>query len=70
VGVLNRLFEEGAEVTPETLAAKGLCAKGDLVKILGDGDLKKKLRVRAHAFSRSARTKIEEAGGTCEVIGR
>ena len=70
VGVLNRLFEEGAEVNPETLASKGLCARNDPVKILGDGELRKKLHVKAHAFSKSARKKIEEAGGTCEVIGR
>ncbi|MDQ7038802.1 MAG: 50S ribosomal protein L15 [Aquificota bacterium] len=70
VGVLNKLFEEGEEVTPEKLAEKGLCSERDLVKILGDGEITKKLTVKAHAFSRSAKEKIEKAGGTCEVIGR
>ena len=70
VGLLDRLFEEGAEVTPEALAEKGICSKGDLVKVLGDGDVTKRLTVKAHAFSRTAREKIEKAGGTCEVIGK
>ncbi len=70
VGTLERIFEEGAEVTPEVLSQKGLCSKRDLVKILGDGELKKKFTVKAHAFSRSAKEKIEKAGGTCEVIER
>ncbi len=70
VGVLDKLFEEGAEVTPEVLAEKGLCSKKDLVKILGDGEITKKLKVKAHAFSKTAKEKIEKAGGTCEVIGK
>jgi len=70
VSTLNSLFSDGDEVTPEILARKGLCGKGDLVKILGDGDLDRKLRVKAHAFSESARRKIEDAGGSCEIIGR
>lgn len=69
VGTLEKLFEDGSEVTPEVLAQKGLCSKGDLVKVLGDGELTKKLTVRAHAFSKTAKEKIEKAGGTCEVIG-
>ncbi len=68
VKVLNRLFEDGAEITPQELIQKGLCSKGDLVKILGDGKLEKKLNVKAHAFSKSAIKKIEEAGGSWEVI--
>ncbi len=67
---LDKLFEEGEEVTPEALQRKGLCSKGDLVKVLGDGELTKKLTVKAHAFSKSAKEKIEKAGGICEVIGR
>ena len=70
VGTLERLFGEGAEITPEVLSQKGLCSKRDLVKILGDGEIKKKLTVKAHAFSKSAKEKIEKAGGTCEVIER
>ena len=58
-------FEAGAEVTPESLAQAGLIrnTKFDL-KILGHGDLSKKLTVSAHNFSRSAREKIEQAGGS------
>ncbi len=70
VKTLEKLFKDGDEVTPEELVKRGLCAKGDLVKILGDGEITKKLTVKAHAFSRSAREKIEKAGGSCEVIGR
>ncbi len=70
VGTLQELFEDGAEITPELLARKGLCSRKDRVKILGDGELTKKFTVRAHAFSRSAREKIEKAGGSCEVIGK
>ncbi len=70
VGVLDKLFSEGDEVTPEALAQRGLCSKGDLVKILGKGEITKKLTVKAHAFSKSAKEKIEKAGGVCEVIGK
>jgi large subunit ribosomal protein L15 len=64
VSALDR-FDDGAEVTPEGLAAVGLIrnTRKD-VKILGKGDLAKKLTVSAHAFSASAREKIEAAGGT------
>lgn len=65
---LERYFEAGDEVSPETLLQKGLVRKGMPVKVLGDGELTKALRVRAHAFSRSAREKIEALGGTCEGI--
>jgi large subunit ribosomal protein L15 len=64
VGSLDR-FEDGAEVTPETLAAAGLIRSTRTdVKILGQGDLARKLTVSAHAFSATAREKIEAAGGT------
>ena len=57
------------EIGPDELRAAGLVKKRDkLVKVLGHGDLSKKLTVRAHAFSGSARSKIEQAGGTAEVI--
>ena len=62
-------FEDGAEVTAEALLEKGIlskCVYG--VKILGNGNLTKKLTVRANAFSASAKTKIEEAGGKAEVV--
>lgn len=66
---LDEAFDDGATVTPELLAEKGL-AKGrrDAVKILGDGQLTKKLTVRAHRFSASAEEKIRAAGGTVERI--
>src|SRR6476469_9813381 len=67
---LEARFDAGAEVTPETLAAAGLATRKDVnVKILGRGELKKKLTVTAHGFSASARAAIEAAGGTVEVIG-
>jgi len=62
-------FEDGARVDAAVLKAAGLTnGPGDGVKILGDGDLTKKLTVCAHAFSASARAKIEAKGGTCEVV--
>lgn len=68
VGELNR-FEDGARVDEAALRSSGLAnGRGDGIKILGDGDLNKKLTVTAHSFSASARTKIEKAGGTCEVF--
>jgi ribosomal protein L18E len=62
-------FDAGAEVTPESLVDKGLLknTKTD-VKLLGDGELTKKLTVRVHAISASAREKIEAAGGTVELL--
>src|SRR5215207_2178192 len=66
---LDARFEKGAEVTPESLRERGLAArKGVPVKVLGQGDLSKALTVHAHAFSNSAREKIEAAGGTCQLI--
>jgi large subunit ribosomal protein L15 len=68
---LEQRFDDGAEVTPEALAAGGLATrKGVPVKILGQGDLSKKLTVHAHGFSKTAREKIESAGGTCQVLER
>jgi large subunit ribosomal protein L15 len=65
VGSLDERFDTGAEVTPESLKAAGLIAKLSLdVKILGQGELTKKLSVTAHSFSKSAAEKIEAAGGT------
>jgi large subunit ribosomal protein L15 len=56
-------------VTPESLRAAGLAKRRHPVKVLGRGELTKKLTVRAHAFSASAKEKIEKAGGTAEVVG-
>ncbi len=68
VEVLNR-FEEGAVVTVETLEESGVVSnRRDGVKILGRGELTRKLTVKANAFSEGAKAKIEAAGGTCEVI--
>ena len=68
VDVLNR-FEDGAEVTAESLLASGAISKiADGVKILGNGELTKKLTVQANAFSAKAAEKIEALGGKAEVI--
>ncbi|MDD5306327.1 MAG: 50S ribosomal protein L15 [Deltaproteobacteria bacterium] len=68
VGRLD-VFEAGAVVDPEALIARGLIRRvGDGVKILGKGDLKKKLKIRAHFISAGAREKIEKAGGSYEEI--
>lgn len=68
VGVLDR-FEDGEEVSVETLIKTGIVKNPrDGVKILGNGELTRKLTVKANAFSEGARSKIEAAGGTCEVI--
>lgn len=65
VGALETRFEEGAEVTPETLKAAGLVRKLSLdIKVLGEGELTKRLSVTAHTFSKSAVEKIEAAGGS------
>ncbi|HMJ66930.1 MAG TPA: 50S ribosomal protein L15 [Candidatus Binatia bacterium] len=66
--LLNQ-FGDGARVDAEALRKAGLAnGKAAGIKILGDGDLTKKLTVSAHAFSASARAKIEGKGGSCEVI--
>ena len=66
VGDLDARFDDGAEVTPESLAAAGLATrKGVPVKVLARGEVSKRLTVRAHGFSGAAREKIEAAGGTC-----
>jgi|SRR5690606_14803206 len=64
-------FDDGATVDVEALASVGLL-KGafDVVKVLGNGELEKKLTVRAHRFSKGAREKIEKAGGRVEVVER
>ena len=68
VDVLNR-FEDGAEVTVETLVEAGIVKNPrDGVKILGNGELTKKLTVKANAFSAGATQKIQALGGTVEVI--
>jgi large subunit ribosomal protein L15 len=62
------VFENGAIVTPADLKNKGFVGGSDPVKILGNGELKNKLTVKAHAFSASAIEKIKAVGGTTEVL--
>ncbi len=62
---LDARFDKGSEVTPDSLREKNLATRREVpVKILGQGDLSKALTVHAHAFSKTAREKIEAAGGT------
>jgi len=62
-------FDDGAEVTPESLVEKGLIKNTRTdVKLLGQGELKKKLTVRVHAISASAREKVEAAGGSVSLL--
>lgn len=61
-------FDSGAEITPELLRDKGLIRHRGRVKVLAEGDVDRPLTVKAHAFSASARSKIEAAGGTAELI--
>jgi large subunit ribosomal protein L15 len=69
VGLLGKRFEAGAVVDVDALRASGLLPKSaNVVKILGEGELSVNLTVRAHRFSKSARDKIEKAGGTVEVV--
>jgi ribosomal protein L18E len=66
---LERVFDDGADVTLEALVEKGLIKNTRIdVKVLGHGDLKKKLTVTAHAFSKSAGEKIEAAGGSATAL--
>ena len=68
VSDLNK-FEEGTEVTPELLFEMGIIKKQlSGIKVLGNGELTKKLTVKANKFSSSAKAKIENVGGTIEVI--
>jgi large subunit ribosomal protein L15 len=66
---LAEVFDAGSEVTPDVLRERGLVRETNVpVKVLGRGDISKKLTVRAHKFSGSAAKKIEAAGGSTEVI--
>jgi large subunit ribosomal protein L15 len=68
VGDFDKRFEPNTAVNPEALAKAGLVKGAGRVKVLGDGALSKPLAVQAHAFSQSAKQKIEKAGGTAEVL--
>ena len=69
VATLQTVFDAGAVVDLEALRAKGLVPKlADCVKILGEGELTKKLTIKAHRVSTTAKEKVEKAGGTVELI--
>ena len=69
LSTLEAKFENGEKVTEEILMERGIVKKlNDGIKILGNGELTKKLDVKVTAFSASAKEKIEALGGTCEVI--
>jgi large subunit ribosomal protein L15 len=68
-GRLAELYPNGGDVTPESLADNGAVRRGELVKVLGTGDLEVALRVSAHAVSAAARQKIEAAGGAVTLLG-
>jgi large subunit ribosomal protein L15 len=69
VAALEERFDAGAEVTPESLVEKGLLRNTKIdVKLLGKGDLSKKLSITVHAASASAREKVEAAGGTLTLL--
>src|SRR3954468_6853613 len=69
VGDLEELFDAGASIAPEALKTAGILKKRfDVLKVLGDGELTKKLTVSAHRFSASAKEKIEKAGGTAKIL--
>ena len=66
---LDARFDKGSEVTPDSLREKNLATRREVpVKILGQGDISKALTVHAHAFSKTAREKIEAAGGSCTLV--
>jgi len=66
---LEERFDKGAEVTPDALREKGMATRKAVpVKILGQGELSKALTVHAHAFSKTAREKIEAAGGSVQLV--
>jgi len=62
------VFGQGATIDPAMLADRGLVKAGHKIKVLGDGELTLRLTVRAHAFSKSAREKINALGGTADLI--
>ena len=69
IGDLDARFEAGTEVTIELMRAQGLGTRKDVpVKVLATGELTKALAVHAHAFSATARERIEAAGGTCHIV--
>ena len=70
VGQFDKAYKANESVSPETLAEKGLVKGRHHIKVLGDGELQISLTVQAHAFSTSAKAKIEKAGGKVELLKR
>lgn len=69
VALLDKVFDAGATVDVDALRAKGLVPKlAETIKILGEGELTKKLTIKAHRASETAKSKIEAAGGSLEII--
>jgi large subunit ribosomal protein L15 len=69
IAALERVFDAGADVTLDAMRSHGLATRKDVpVKVLAGGELSKALTVHAHAFSSTARERIEAAGGTCQVV--
>lgn len=68
IGSLEKAFKAGAEVTPELLKKEGLVKCSCAVKVLGQGELKKALKISAHGFSAGAKSAIEKAGGAVTVL--
>ena len=70
VSCVDRVVETDADVTPTSLREAGIVKKAKtMIKVLGDGELNRPMKVSAHGFSKSAREKIEAAGGTVTVLG-
>lgn len=69
ISTLNEVFNSGDEVTLDRMKEKGLIKSTELVKVLGNGELKKSLNIKATAFSRSAMEKIKSSGGKAETTG-
>jgi large subunit ribosomal protein L15 len=69
VSMLEKLFEAGATVDIDALRAKGILPKkAEVIKILGEGDLTKKLTIKTHRISQVAKEKVEKAGGVVEIV--
>ncbi len=68
LSTLETKFDAGAEITKESLKKAGIIKKNGLVKILAKGDIKKNFVVKADAFSKTAKEKIEKAGGKAEIV--
>ena len=66
--VLDRFFNDGDEITPQLLRSRRILRSNNPVKVLGTGEIRKRLIISAHAFSKSAKEKIEKAGGKATVI--